>query len=205
MKLSRQCDLAGAEKRLLSDVIRLHWLPLRCRNWRLGFKKFLFPPISRRTKFLARDEAKMDKARRDQAPIDHARRSRLNAVSLHRHYWLFRALNRKLPPVTVGIVETRGPCAAEAGPLPVESHRPDLPGSASTLLLQVFERIFPQRRHVRQMKRHVIDRFRRRLAFEQRDRDVVVANRNAVSNSNSFFSPKARSNHFALFFRIAHR
>ena len=39
---------------------------------------------------------------------------------------------------------------------------------------------FAQDRHVGQVKRHVVERFRRRLPFEERDRDVVVANRNSI-------------------------
>ena len=45
--------------------------------------------------------------------------------------------------------------------------------------LQVIE-CFSQSRHVRQMKRHVANSLRRRMAFEERDRDVVVADGDAI-------------------------
>ena len=46
-------------------------------------------------------------------------------------------------------------------------------------LLQVIK-CFSQGRQVGQMKRHVADCFRRRTAFENRDRDVVVPNGDAI-------------------------
>ncbi len=47
------------------------------------------------------------------------------------------------------------------------------------VLLKMCQR-FSQRRHVRKMEGHVIDRLRTRLTFEQRDRYIFVPDCHAV-------------------------
>ena len=71
-------------------------------------------------------------------------------------------------------------------------------------VLQVRER-FSQRRDIRKMKGHVIDRFRQRLPFEERDRDVVVANSNAASEFEFLFQSQRALEPLRAFLRIAHR
>src|SRR6266480_5469716 len=96
---------AGAEKRLLSDVVRLHRFPLRCRNWHLGFKKFPFPPISRRRTKSFVPEMKQRWTKLGRLPNRSALRSRLRRGLPYIVFRLFPALYRKLPTVTVRIVE----------------------------------------------------------------------------------------------------
>ena len=55
------------------------------------------------------------------------------------------------------------------------------------------------------MKGHVIDRFRQRLPFEERDRDVVVANSNAASEFEFLFQSQRAFEPLRAFLRIAHR
>src|SRR5947208_8955051 len=89
--------------------------------------------------------------------IDHALRSRLTRDLPYIGYWLFPALNRKLPTVTVRIVKP------EAHVQRAGSFRSDFIARILQIGLDALQMIesFSQRRHVRQMKRHVIDRFRR--------------------------------------------
>lgn len=54
------------------------------------------------------------------------------------------------------------------------------------------------------MKRHVIDRFRRRLSFEKRDRDVIIADCNAVIEIKFPSQPQGALEPFRTFLRIAH-
>jgi len=70
-------------------------------------------------------------------------------------------------------------------------------------LLQMSERL-AQRRHVRQMKRHVLNRFRRRLSFKQRDRDGVVANRHAVVEFELFLQTQSAFEPLRTLLRIAY-
>jgi hypothetical protein len=67
------------------------------------------------------------------------------------------------------------------------------------VFLQMRERL-AQDRHVGQMKRHVIERLRRGFALEERDRDVVVADRNAVFEFKLLPQSEHALNHCALFF-----
>lgn len=69
--------------------------------------------------------------------------------------------------------------------------------------LQMRER-FSQRRHIWQVKRHVINRFRRRFAFEQRNRHAVVSNRDAAFEVELFPQPQRALEPLRAFFRIAH-
>ena len=68
--------------------------------------------------------------------------------------------------------------------------------------LQMLKRL-SQCRHVRQMKRHVINRFRRRLSFEKRDRDIVVTNRHSVSEIEFFAQSQSALEPLRAFLRIA--
>src|SRR5207244_493869 len=54
------------------------------------------------------------------------------------------------------------------------------------------------------MKRHVIDRFRRRLPIEQRDRDVVVADRDAIFKLKFLPQSQRALEPFRAFLRIAY-
>jgi hypothetical protein len=72
------------------------------------------------------------------------------------------------------------------------------------VFLEMLER-FSQRRHVRQMERHVTECFRRGLAFVQRDRDAVVADRDAVFELELLLQTQRALEPFRAFLRIAHR
>src|SRR6476469_9206620 len=50
----------------------------------------------------------------------------------------------------------------------------------------------------------MINRFRRRFSFKQRDRDVVVSNRHATSEFKLFFQTQSILKPFRAFLRIAH-
>src|SRR6266567_6670112 len=70
--------------------------------------------------------------------------------------------------------------------------------------LQMLER-FPQCRHVWQMKRHMVNRFGRRFALEQRNSNAVVANGDAIFEIEFLVQSKCALEPFRAFFRIAHR
>src|SRR5439155_24175464 len=70
--------------------------------------------------------------------------------------------------------------------------------------LQILAR-FPQCRHVWQMKRHVVNRSGRRFALEQRNRDAVVANGDAILEIEFLVQSKCAFEPFRALFRIAHR
>src|SRR5215475_8360273 len=53
------------------------------------------------------------------------------------------------------------------------------------------------------MKRHVINRFRRRLSFEQRDRDIVVSDRHAAVEFEFFPQSQSALEPFRALLRIA--
>jgi len=129
-------------------------------------------------------------------------RSRLMLAALlrFRDVTLLPTLNRKFPAVAVGIVKPQTH-VGRAGPFRADFVARILKIGTDTF--QVIER-FSQRGHVRQMKRHVIDRFRRWFAFEQRDRDVVVANRDAVIEIEFLFQPQSALEPFRAFLWIAH-
>src|SRR5205823_6959218 len=143
----------------------------------------------------------MAKNERRLTPINQALRSRLTRDLPYIGYWLFPALNRKLPTVTVRIVKPEAH-VRRAGPF-----RSDFIARIFQISLDALQVVecFSQRRHVWQMKGHVIDRFRRRLAFEQRDRDVVVTDSNAISEFEFLFEPQRALKPFRAFLRIAHR
>src|SRR5438552_7788745 len=63
---------------------------------------------------------------------------------------------------------------------------------------------FPEGRHVWQMKRHVINGFRRWLPLEQRDRDAVVADSNAFFEVEFLTQPERALEPFRALLRIAH-
>src|SRR5204863_5676955 len=89
----------------------------------------------------------------------------------HCHSCFLGVLHAQFPPVAVPITKP------EAHMLGAGRFRADLVAwifEFHLLLLEMLERS-SQRRHVRQMERHVIECLRSRLAFEQRDRDTVVA------------------------------
>src|SRR5882724_10704754 len=69
--------------------------------------------------------------------------------------------------------------------------------------LQMCER-FSQRRHVWQMERHMIKRFRRWLSFKQRDRDILVADCDAIFEIEFFPQSKRALEPFRAFVRIAY-
>ena len=54
------------------------------------------------------------------------------------------------------------------------------------------------------MKGNVINRFRRRLSFKQRDRDIVISNRDATSEFKLFFQAQSILKPFRTLLRIAH-
>src|SRR5437879_13768778 len=62
-----------------------------------------------------------------------------------------------------------------------------------------------QDRHIEQMKRHVLDRFRARFPFEQCNRNVVVADGDTISKLEFFLQPKRALEPSRAFLRIAHR
>src|SRR5213082_3815072 len=95
-------------------------------------------------------------------PNRSALRSRLRRGLPYIVYRLIFRLEPKAPKVTVRIVEPEAH-VRRAGPF-----RSDFIARIFQISLDALQVIecFSQRRHVRQMKRHVIDRFRRRLAFE---------------------------------------
>src|SRR5213080_2708340 len=69
--------------------------------------------------------------------------------------------------------------------------------------LQMRERL-SQRRHVRQVKRHVINRFWRRFTFEQRNCHVVVAHRDSIIEIEFFAQPQRALEPLRALLRIAH-
>src|SRR5947199_6686589 len=106
----------------------------------------------------------MDKVRGD-CPNRSALPSRLRRGLPYIVYRLFPALNRKLRTVTVRIVEPEAH-VRRAGPF-----RSDFIARIVQISLDALQVIeyFSQRRHVRQLKRHISDRFRRRLPLELSD------------------------------------
>src|SRR5438552_10224643 len=54
------------------------------------------------------------------------------------------------------------------------------------------------------MKRHVINRFRRRLSFKQRDRDALVSNRHAAVEFEFFPQTQSALEPLRALLRIAH-
>src|SRR5213596_3840639 len=69
--------------------------------------------------------------------------------------------------------------------------------------LQMRERL-SQCRHVRQVKRHVIDRFWRRFTFEQRNCHVVVAHRDSIVDIEFFAQPQRALEPLRALLRITH-
>src|SRR5207248_3050784 len=111
------------------------------------------------------------------------------------------AENAEFPAVAVRIVEPKAH-VFRAG-----RFRPDFVAwifDVGTDTFQMRKR-FSQGRHVRQMKRHVINRFRRRFAFEQGNGDVVVADCNAVIEIELFSQPQRALEPFCALLRIAYR
>src|SRR6266576_1569615 len=103
---------------------------------------------------------------------------------------LFAAKYAQLPTVAVGIAEPKTQVFRSGG------FRADV--------LQMLER-FPQCRHVWQMKRHMVNRFGRRFALEQRNSNAVVANGDAIFEIEFLVQSKYALEPFRAFFRIAHR
>ena len=99
----------------------------------------------------------------------------LRGVSLSKRQLRVLTLNGQFPAITVGIVK---PEADVGGARCFRANFVSGILKVGTDLLQVIKR-FSQGRQVGQMKRHVADSFRRRTAFENRDRDVVVPNGDA--------------------------
>src|SRR5438045_6112435 len=87
------------------------------------------------------------------------------------------------------------------------SFRPDLIAGIFDLDLMLFQmRERPsQDRHVRQMKRHVLDRLRRRLPLEQCDRNPVVPDRYSVFEFKFLAQPDHALPPPRALLRIAHR
>jgi hypothetical protein len=54
------------------------------------------------------------------------------------------------------------------------------------------------------MKRHVINRFGRRVAFKQSDRDAVIPDGDAIVELEFFPQPQRALKPFRALFRIAH-
>src|SRR6266487_85592 len=59
-------------------------------------------------------------------------------------------------------------------------------------------------RHVRQVKRHMINRFRRRFTFEQRNCHVVVAHRDSIVEIEFFAQPQRALEPLRALLRITH-
>src|SRR5690348_10373077 len=55
------------------------------------------------------------------------------------------------------------------------------------------------------MKRHVIDCSRRRVSFEERDRDIVIPNRNSFVEIELLLQTERALKPASAFLRIAHR
>src|SRR5437879_6110652 len=71
------------------------------------------------------------------------------------------------------------------------------------VLFQMRQRL-SQDRHVREMKRHVLECFRVRFSFEERDGDVLVANRDPVFEFKFFAQPQYALKPARTFLWIAH-
>jgi hypothetical protein len=139
------------------------------------------------------------RARRVLADLEAQVANRLSRA--RRHSWVLGVLHAQLPPVAVKIVEP------EAHVLGAGRFRTDLVARIFELHLVLFEMLerFSQRRHVRQMERHVTECSRRRLAFVQRNRDAVVADCDATFELELLLETKRALEPFRAFFRVPHR
>lgn len=93
------------------------------------------------------------------------------------------ALHVQLPAVAIRVVKPKSHVRR------ARSFRADLVTGIFQIdfvFLQMRQRL-AQDRHIRQMKRHVLEYLRRRLAFEQRDGHVFVADRDPVFEFELFF------------------
>ena len=110
-------------------------------------------------------------------------------------------LNGQLPAVAVGVVDPKADVWGARG-----FGSNFIPGilKVGVNLFQVIQR-FLQRRHVGKVKRHVANSFRRRTAFEKRDRDVVITDGDTILEVELLLESKCPLEPTRALLRIAHR